>query len=733
MSSSAIIALHTELMETGLDLMARFTFGMSSNVPKRSPVSEFLLEKGQKSSWLVGNKIITITTSGCGTKSFKHGLCEQCYSSCHDKCKSIESDENDSIFLEHPVRESQQEISSKRESENSFFERKRHRSAIQRRSATLSREMLTSTKQTKDDMLLHCQRFESSDPNNRFQTSYLNSDENQFSHFQVDWTSENKGREDKSNHLCSCWCSSWAEVHIRRPTGNTSWMMKMQNHLFLPSAPPDIPLSVLTSLVLPQKIEDQDADDYFLSSTEDDVLAAESELKEVSCDRGGIEISPCPKSNPPMRRTNSSPDMNTSWSNFQPLMQEERKESFESSMESNQDQLENLTIGSTMEFPSKKDERDVQSSKPSLKLDLSRTKTCKLKSLNFRSDSLNSAPIEKLLNNNTEPQNVVSGSFRDRGHTISVMSPIRPLGSEKSVMKPDVNRRSGMSPSFVFLQLFHDSYFGPPAHKPLLLLPTETNNRALNVLDHTPPYDTHKIGVVYVGPGQVDKEVAILSNVYGSTRYVNFLHGLGSMVRLTDVDPHTTYLGGLDTKGEDGKFALIWHDDVMQVVFHVATLMLNKESDKMRNEKKKHIANDNVIIVYNESGEDYKLSTIKGHVTNACVVIHPEDFNSNVVLVKLKTKELQDMFGHTESYIVSDESLPVFVRQLALHANLASLIMSRRQHSAKYSHVSNWLERLRTIKRLRAKVVEELKSKAENLGFENFSDSSNFDDFTDYV
>lgn len=46
-------------------------------------------------------------------------------------------------------------------------------------------------------------------------------------------------------------------------------------------------------------------------------------------------------------------------------------------------------------------------------------------------------------------------------------------------------------------------------------------------------------------------------------------------------------------------------------MFHVATFMVNKEKDPMRNEKKKHIANDCVMIVYNESGEDYSLSTIK--------------------------------------------------------------------------------------------------------------------------
>ena len=31
--------------------------------------------------------------------------------------------------------------------------------------------------------------------------------------------------------LCSCWCRGWAEITIRRPTGNISWLMRVQNRL----------------------------------------------------------------------------------------------------------------------------------------------------------------------------------------------------------------------------------------------------------------------------------------------------------------------------------------------------------------------------------------------------------------------------------------------------------------------------------------------------------------------
>lgn len=46
-------------------------------------------------------------------------------------------------------------------------------------------------------------------------------------------------------------------------------------------------------------------------------------------------------------------------------------------------------------------------------------------------------------------------------------------------------------------------------------------------------------------------------------------------------------------------------------VFHIATLMPTKDVDKHRCDKKRHLGNDFVSIVYNDSGEDFKLGTIR--------------------------------------------------------------------------------------------------------------------------
>lgn len=65
------------------------------------------------------------------------------------------------------------------------------------------------------------------------------------------------------------------------------------------------------------------------------------------------------------------------------------------------------------------------------------------------------------------------------------------------------------------------------------------------------------------------------------------------------------------------KFKLLYF--LFQVTFHVATLMPTKETDPSCNGKKLHIGNDEVIIVYNESGEEYNIQTVR--VGETCIHI----------------------------------------------------------------------------------------------------------------
>ena len=99
-----------------------------------------------------------------------------------------------------------------------------------------------------------------------------------------------------------------------------------------------------------------------------------------------------------------------------------------------------------------------------------------------------------------------------------------------------------------------------------ILVPSSIQT-AIKNLDRIPPYETHKIGVIYVGRGQANKEAEILANEHGSVRYMEFLQRLGRLISLNEVDTRGTYIGGLEVSGEDGKFAYMWKDDVLQVKF----------------------------------------------------------------------------------------------------------------------------------------------------------------------
>lgn len=227
--------------------------------------------------------------------------------------------------------------------------------------------------------------------------------------------------------------------------------------------------------------------------------------------------------------------------------------------------------------------------------------------------------------------------------------------------------RSSITPSSIFLQLY---YTGPNRVTEPPLLINAKNQRSIILLDLLPPFEVHKIGVLYVGPGQVNSEVEILRNRYGSMRYMNFIQNLGELVSLKNARDYNMFVD-METDGRDGNFTYIWQDDIIQVTYHIATLMPNKDDDPNCNEKKKNIGNDYVSIVYNESGENYNLNTIKGQFNYACVVVEPLELNSNRIFVRCKD-EVAKFICNTEPKIISDACAAAYARQLALHANVSS-------------------------------------------------------------
>ncbi|RPB05842.1 hypothetical protein L873DRAFT_549909 [Choiromyces venosus 120613-1] len=265
-------------------------------------------------------------------------------------------------------------------------------------------------------------------------------------------------------------------------------------------------------------------------------------------------------------------------------------------------------------------------------------------------------------------------------------------------------------PSHFLLQIAGG--LGPPETRPILLPEDEKTIRALDVFDRIPVVDFHKIGVVYVGAGQTE-EKDILSNAMGSPDYTDFIDGLGDLITLKGTDINT---GGLDHENNlDGEFAFFWSDRITQIIFHITTMMPMMDGDPQCTMKKRHIGNDFVNIVFNNSGLPWRFGTIPSQFNFVSIIITPEA-RSGFVSSRLATRGSEDRTFYRvqmvckegfseispaqEPKIVSDASLPAFVRNLALNASVYSHVYNE----GGGEHISNWRHRLRSITKLRERI-----------------------------
>ena len=279
-------------------------------------------------------------------------------------------------------------------------------------------------------------------------------------------------------------------------------------------------------------------------------------------------------------------------------------------------------------------------------------------------------------------------------------------------------------PNHMFLQLSSTIAPVPIPLQPVVLPDDDFTKRALSIFDKTDTVDGHKVGVIYIGEGQCN-ENQILANTSGSEAYDTFLAGLGTAVKLQGAKFNTQ---GLDRiSNTDGTHTYAWRDRVTEIVFHVATMMpTDLANDPHCDDKKRHIGNDRVKIIYNNSGQDLGFEVIKSAFNDVDIVVCPEAHQQDGRQSKRRkaqdaqkaTPTATDLFGYyrvqtlcSSSFpqlslaaspkIVSAAALAAYVRQIALSASVCAQVWSEMQGQGRY--VSTWLARLQHINRLREK------------------------------
>ncbi|KAH6642704.1 hypothetical protein C7974DRAFT_328278 [Boeremia exigua] len=239
----------------------------------------------------------------------------------------------------------------------------------------------------------------------------------------------------------------------------------------------------------------------------------------------------------------------------------------------------------------------------------------------------------------------------------------------------------------------------------------DMTRRAIATFDRTATVDSHKVGVIYIGEGQTNERDIFLNDM-GSPAYTSFVTGLGTLARLKGAKFNT---GGLDTRGDaDGEFTYVWRDRCMELVYHITTMMPTDPNDDMTYpNKKRHIGNDFVNIIFNDSGLRYNFDTFPGAFNYVHIVISPEsrasfvdrridsdpDGKDRYYQVQVVTKPgFPDVSAAAEPKILAGRHIAAYCRLIAINACVFSDVWSTREGG---EQISSWRNRLREIKRLR--------------------------------
>ena len=312
-----------------------------------------------------------------------------------------------------------------------------------------------------------------------------------------------------------------------------------------------------------------------------------------------------------------------------------------------------------------------------------------------------------------------------------------PISTHIQPEPADSTGHVAMLPAHILLQMVASVAPTSLSNQPIPLPNDDLVKRALAAFDRNPTVDGYKMGIVYVSEGQID-EVSILSNILGSPDFNDLLAGLGTRVPLEGAVFNTQGL----VNEQDGFSTYAWRDRVSEIIYHVPTLMpTNLEEDPQCVNKKRHIGNDFVNIIFNRSGKTFKFDTFPSQFNYVNVVITPASraskkeaeavLEAQIVYDQARRPGRGDQMSveiatypapkyykvhvltapgfpsispASDPKIISAAQLPSFVRLIGLNACVFAKAWLSRNTGNDYP--SSWRTRLQEIRQLRERVVQ---------------------------
>eukprot|EP01132_Coremiostelium_polycephalum_P004121 gene4121-5157_t len=157
----------------------------------------------------------------------------------------------------------------------------------------------------------------------------------------------------------------------------------------------------------------------------------------------------------------------------------------------------------------------------------------------------------------------------------------------------------------------------------------------LKDLEATQTEFSYKFGILLARPGQ-STEDEFYNNSNGSRKWNEFLEGIGEEVELRSFKG---FRGGLDVvNNTTGTHSLYTNHKGYEIMFHVSTLLPHTPGDSQQIERKRHIGNDIVIIIFYDCDSDEEFipwdpSMVKSNFNHIFAIIRPEGPNYHLEFV----------------------------------------------------------------------------------------------------
>ncbi|XP_054901900.1 rap1 GTPase-activating protein 1-like isoform X7 [Poeciliopsis prolifica] len=149
-----------------------------------------------------------------------------------------------------------------------------------------------------------------------------------------------------------------------------------------------------------------------------------------------------------------------------------------------------------------------------------------------------------------------------------------------------------------------------------------------------------KFGVIYQRFGQTSEE-ELFGNSEESPAFVEFLEFLGEKIELHNFKG---FRGGLDvTHGQTGTESIYCNYRNKEVMFHVSTKLPYTEGDTQQLQRKRHIGNDIVAIVFQEENTPFVPDMIASNFLHAYVVVQVVNPCSDNVVYKVSVTARDDV------------------------------------------------------------------------------------------